>query len=108
MTPRWWVGVCECVCAWDSCLAVPVELGRGVTTEVGTQDPSLGPPSPLPRPLIWFVSSPSWRTPGQKFAAVQHLGKSSPIPLFTYGRLNWAWSGGPGSGVGGFWRLRCI
>lgn len=82
-----------CVSGARVCLA-PVELGRGVTTEVGTQDPSLGPPSSLPRPLIWFVSSPSRRTPGQKFAAVQHLGKSSPVPLSTYGWLNWAGSGG--------------
>lgn len=73
------------------------------------KDPYLGPSSPLPRPLIWFVSSRNWRnppsaspTPGQKFAAVQHLGKSSPIPLFTYGRLNWARSSGLRSGVGAF------
>lgn len=61
---------------------VPVELEREVTTEVGTQDPSLGPPSPF-RDLIWFVSNPSWRTPGQKFAAVQHLGKTFLVPLST-------------------------
>ena len=86
--------VCVCVSGARAC-PVPVELGRGITAEVATQGLSLGPPRPLlPRPLIWFVSRPNWRTPGQKFAAVQHLGESSPVAFFTYGRLSWAGSGG--------------
>lgn len=81
---------------------VPVELGRGAAAGVGTLDPSWGPPTPVPRPLIWFGSNPSRRNPGQKFAAVQHLGTSSPVPLSTNGRLDWSGSGGRGRVWGAF------
>lgn len=46
MTPGWWVGVCECVCLRGPCLPGACGVGTRSRHEVGTQDPSLGPPSP--------------------------------------------------------------
>lgn len=78
MTPGWWVGVCArvsgpgfagCLWSWDA------GSPRRRTRTILLWDLL----APLPRPLLRFVISPSWRTPGQKFAAVQHLGRSAPV-----------------------------
>lgn len=59
------MSVCVCVSGARAC-PVPVELGRGVTAEVGTQGLSLGPPRPLREtPGLVFSVDPTGEPPAR-------------------------------------------